>query len=210
MKLNQQITLTLGLLAAGTVGYGQNTTSPAPAGVIGQQYTEVSFGLQDVKGVSAYGQTLTAGATTPYLPGQLDTGGSYSYSWIGGANNGHAHTLSGYARAYTALRGMKPFIDANLGWQWSKTRFAGSERRGLWGSAIGVEIPAGTVVVTPRISYADDFESSKKSEQGWTYQVEANHWFSPRTAVFGSIGYTNLNHSSQASWNYLIGLRGRF
>jgi hypothetical protein len=53
MKLNQKITLTLGLLAAGTVGYSQSSTAPAPAapaptGLLGQQYTEVSFGLQDI------------------------------------------------------------------------------------------------------------------------------------------------------------------
>lgn len=215
MKLNQKITLTLGLLAAGTVGYAQPSSAPAvaptaPSGLLGQQYTEVSFGLQDIKGVDAYGQTLFVGANTPYLPGKLDAGGGYSYSWIGGANNGHANTVTGYARAYAPMKGVKPFVTAGLGWAWTNTRFGGSVDKGLWGSAVGVEIPVGTLTVTPKINYGDDFEGSKTSVQAWTYSVEANCWLNSRTAVFASIGYVDVNHSSTESWSYVIGLRGKF
>ena len=126
-----------------------------------------------------------------------------------GAFSGHANTIGAYATAYTALHGVKPFVSSALGYQWISSRF-GSDEATLWGLSTGVEIPVGVATITPRISYADDFENSRASSQQWTFAVEANYWFNKRSSVFGSIGRSEILHSSLASWNYEIGLRSRF
>jgi hypothetical protein len=211
MKTTNNIILALGLLTAATASQAQSTVSTsAPAGLLGAQYTELEFGVQDIKHLSPNAYSLTASANTALVAGQLDGGASYSYSRIGGAVRGHSNTIGGYFTGYAPMNGVKPFVTAGLGWEWSSYRFVGSDDRALWGGAVGVEIPAGVVTITPRIAYADDFEGSRKSGQAWTYEVEANHWFSKTTAVFASLGKTDVRHSPNDSWNYAIGLRARF
>jgi hypothetical protein len=205
MKLTKTINLALGLLAAVSVSKAQ---TPAPVGLLGTQYTELSFGLTDIKHFSDNGYDVGAAANTPLIPGKLDGGATYSYSWIRGPFKGHANTIGGYSTAYTVLNGVKPFVGAGLGYQW--TNFGVSDDQALWGGTAGVEIPAGAVTITPRVNYADDFKNSRESSQAWTFQVEANYWFNKTSAVFGSVGKTDLRRSSLDSWNYVVGLRGRF
>jgi hypothetical protein len=209
MKLTQKITLALGLLAAST-GIAQTATASGSTGLLGQRYAEVNFSLQDLKHVSNNSYSLGASANIPLVPSSIDVGASYDYSWIGGAFRGHANTLGAYATAYVPLQGVKPFVGAGAGWQWSSNRFVGSDDQGLWGLTAGVEIPVGVITLTPRINYADDLEGSRNSSQEWTYAVEANYWINPKTAIFGSISKTDVSHSSVDSWNYGVGLRVRF
>lgn len=209
MKTTNKITLALGLLTA-AASNAQTTTTTAPGGVLGQQYTEVSFGLGDVKHISTHGYSLNASANTPLIPGKLDAGGTYSYSWIGGPFRGHANTVGGYATAYAPLQGVKPFLGAALGYQWTSARFNGGEEQALWGATAGLEIPMGVITLTPRINYADDFEGSRTSSQAWTIAVEANYWVNKTTAIFASIGKTDVRHSRFDSRNYEVGLRARF
>jgi hypothetical protein len=211
MNLTKKITLALGLLAAG-VSYAQ---TPADGrygtGLLGQRYTELSVGLQDIKHVREHGYSVGAEANNPVIPGVLDAGASYSYSWIRGPFKGHANTIGAYATAYAPLHGVKPFVGTGLGYQWTSARFVGSDEHVLWGLTTGVEIPAGErVTVTPRISYADDFEGSRQSTQDWTFSVEGNYWFNRTSAVFASIGKSDIRRSSFDAWNYQVGLRARF
>ena len=211
MKTTKNIILALGLLTAATASQAQTTTAmSAPTGLLGVQYTELKFGVQDINHVSPHAYSLSASANTALVAGQLDGGASYSYSRIGGAVRGHSNTIGGYFTAYAPLNGVKPFVSAGLGWEWSSYRNVGSDNQALWGGAVGVEIPAGVVTITPRLSYADDFEGSRKSSQAWMYSVEANHWCSKTTAIFASLGKTDVRHSRFDSWNYSVGLRSRF
>jgi hypothetical protein len=210
MNLTQKTILALGLLAAG-VSYAQTQADAHyGTGLLGQRYTELNFGLTDIKHVRQHGYSVGAEANNPLIPGVLDAGASYSYSWMKGAFKGHANTIGAYATAYAPFRGVKPFAGVGLGYQWVNTRFA-SDELGLWGLTTGVEIPAAErVTVTPRISYADDFEGSSRSTQEWTFAVETNYWFSRTSAVFGSIGRSEVQRSSFDTWNYQVGLRARF
>ena len=211
MKTTKNIILALGLLTAATASNAQTTTAmSAPTGLLGVQYTELEFGVQDIKHVSPHAYSLSASANTALVAGQLDGGASYSYSRIGGSVRGHSNTIGGYLTAYAPMNGVKPFVSAGLGWEWSSYRNVGSDNQALWGGAVGVEIPAGFVTITPRLSYADDFEGTRKSGQAWTYAVEANHWCSKTTAIFASIGKTDVRHSRFDSWNYSVGLRSKF
>jgi hypothetical protein len=210
MKLSRNITFALGLMAA-AASHAQTTPATTTGyGLLGHRYTELNVGLQDVKHLSDHGFSAGAAANNPLIPGMLDAGASYSYSWIRGPFKGHANTIGGYATAYTPFNGVKPFAGVGLGYQWSSFGFGASDDNPLWGLTAGVEIPAGAVTITPRINYADDFESTRKSTQTWTFQVEANYWFNQTSAVFGSIGKSDVRRSSFDSWNYEVGLRARF
>jgi hypothetical protein len=210
MNLTKKITLALGLLAAG-VSYAQTQADAHyGTGLLGQRYTEFNVGLHDIKHVRQHGYSVGAEANNPVIPGVLDAGASYSYSWMKGTYKGHANTIGAYATAYAPFRGVKPFAGVGLGYQWTNSRFS-SDEQALWGLTTGVEIPAAErVTVTPRISYADDFEGTARSSQQWTYAVETNYWFSRTSAVFGSIGRTDVRRSSFDAWNYQVGLRARF
>ncbi len=208
MKPTKKITLALGLLAAGA-SFAQ-TNPPAPTGLLGHQYTEVSFGLNDLKHVSTHGYSLGAAANTALIPGKLDAGGTYSYSWIGGGLRSHANTIGGYTTAYLPLQGFKPFVGAGLGYEWTSAPHGLGDDQAVWRTTVGVEIPAGAVTITPRITYHDDFRGTQRSTQAWTVGAEANYWYSATSAIFGSIGHSDVRRSSIDSWNYQIGLRAKF
>lgn len=208
MTLTQKITLALGLLAAGT-SFAQTTASNN--GLLGQRYAEASFGVQDIKFISTNAYGLGVGVNTPVIAGSFDVGANYDYDQIRGSGiRSHANTFSGYGTYYTTVNGVKPFVGAGVGWQWSSMRGFGSDDQGLWGAAVGVEIPAGAVTLTPRIAYGDDFEGSKNSSQQFSYGVDANYWVNAKTAVFGAVSFTDVRSSPVESWNYRVGLRVKF
>ncbi len=214
MKLTKKIILAFGVLATGA-GYAQTATSTATptttgSGLLGHRYTELSLGAENIDHLSNHGYSVSASANNPLIPGVLDAGATYSYSWIRGPFKGHANTIGAYATAYTPLAGVRPFATAALGYQWTSARFGAGDDEAVWGAAIGVEIPAGVVTVTPRISYADDFEGSSRSSQAWTTSVEVNYWYSRTSAVYTSLGRTDIRRSPFDSWNWEIGLRARF
>jgi hypothetical protein len=230
MKTTNKLTLTLAGLTLAGVLHAQSTTNAVPAprtvappasasGLLGTPYTDLKFGLQDIKGSSSHAYSLTASANTVLAPRLIDGGASYTYSRIGGAGRGHSNLVGGYLTAYAPtpsylsdvefLRTAKPFISANVGWEWSSYP-SGSDDQPLWGASAGIEIPAGVVTITPRLSYADDFEGSGKSSQAWGVSVEVNYWYSPTMAVFGSAGESGLRHSPRDARNFSIGLRSRF
>ena len=97
--------------------------------------------LQDIKHVSDHGYSVGAEANNPLIPGVLDAGASYSLQLDPRRrSDGHANTIGAYATAYAPFNGVKPFVGAGLGYQW--TSFALRQRRaGLWGLTAGVEIP---------------------------------------------------------------------
>jgi hypothetical protein len=212
MNLNKNILLALGLLAA-SASHAQITPADATAtgyGLLGHRYTELNTGLRDITHVSEHGYHVGAAANNPLIPGVLDAGASYSYSWIRGAFRGHANTIGAYTTAYTVFKSVKPFVNAGLGYEWNSFGFGTSDDRTLWGLAAGLEIPAGAVIITPRVSYTDDFEGSRTSIEAWTLQVEGNYWYSATQAVFASIGKTDIRRGPNDAWNYEIGLRARF
>lgn len=208
MKHIKIISVGLGLLAAGTT-WAQTTTSSTPTGLLGQRYGELSAGLHDVHNLSDNAYTVGASVNLPVAP-FFDAGVSYNYDWIRGAFPGHANTGSTYLVAYKPMQGVKPFVGAALGWQWSRSGLFAGDAHGVWGATAGVEIPVGEITLTPRVSYADDFEATNVSAQQWSWGIEANYWATARTAFFGSIGRSDVMHSPVRSWDYQFGMRVKF
>lgn len=213
MNHTKKIILAIGLLAAG-VSFAQTTATTTRTstanGLLGHRYTELSYGLDDIEQSGHHGYSVGARANNPILPGMLDAGAAYSYSWINGPFKGHANTVGAYATAYQPLAGVKPFATAALGYQWTSLAFGAGDDEAVWGAAIGVEVPVGAFTVTPRLSYSDDFNGTPRSNEAWTVSVEANYWFSATSAVYGSIGHIDVRRSSIDAWTYEIGLRARF
>jgi hypothetical protein len=208
MTLTKKILLALGAAAAAGAMHAQTMSTTTPVGVLGHNYTELSLGLQDIKDLSPHFYDASISGNVPVTP-NLDLAAGYSYGWIRGSVRGHSNTLTTTATAYTLTGGVKPFVGVGLGYKW--THFAGfRDNQGLWGAAVGVEIPAGRVSITPRIVYADDFESSSNSSQETTYEVEGNYWVSAKTGVFASIGKTDVHHNGGEAWNYRLGVRMKF
>lgn len=212
MNTTKKITLALGLLVAGA-GYAQTAASAsnptaATTGLLGQRFAEISLGTQDVTGFSDnfYDTGLTV--NLPVSP-SLDVSAGYGYSWFRSGISGHANTVFGAGTFYTPMAGVKPFLTAGLGYQW--TSVGGfRDNGGLWGAGVGVEIPFNTLTLTPRIGYTDDFESGTASSRDFTYSLEANYWVSAKAAVYGSVGRTEVHRSSADSWNYSLGVRFKF
>lgn len=208
--MNAIKTSALALLAIGSALLTQAQTVPsaAPVGVLGQRYTEIGFSTQDIKGISRNLNSLSLDGNTPVSP-NLDLGLGYSYGWIGGAFKGHVNTISGTATAYAPMNGVKPFVGVGLGYRWED--FRGFDNNyGIWGAAVGVEIPVGAFSVTPSISYGDDFESSANSSQQFNYGVDVNYWFSTASAVTAGVSFSDEYRGNGESWNYSVGYRWKF
>lgn len=204
----RKLLLAFGLAASLATSHAQLSAGSPPVGVLSHSYTEVSVGAQDIRHFSANFYDATLGGNLPVAPG-VDVGGSYSYGWIRGSLPGHSNTLNAYTTAYLPMRGAKPFASVALGYQW--THFTGSrDSEAFWGAAVGVEIPVGLVSITPRVAYVDDFHDSMNSSQQTTYEVEANCWLTQRSALFATVGKTDLHDSVFDSWNYRVGVRIKF
>ena len=209
MNLTKKTILALGLVAAG-VSYAQTSqsasTSTTPVGLLGQSYSEASIGVSDIKHFSKDQTTLGVAANVPVSP-FLDLGAGYDYGWIHGL--GHFNTVNGTATAYTTFKGVKPFVGGGVGYQWNHVT-GGNDDEAIWGLTAGVEIPVSVITLTPRVSYADDFHGSNRSSQQTSYEVEGNYWVTKSAAVFASVGYTDVNRSSNDSWDYTVGARFKF
>jgi len=208
MNTTKRTALALLAIVSALSTQAQTLSTNSTSGVLGHRYSEVSFGVQDIKNLSPNFYDLSLNGNVPVTP-NLDLGAGYSYGWIKGNLHGHSNTLNAAATAYTALNGVKPFVAVGVGYQW--TSIAGfRDDNGIWGAGIGVEIPVGAFTITPRISYLDDFQGSAQSTQQVNYDVEGNYWFSSASAVFASVGYSDVHSSPVESWNYRLGLRWKF
>ena len=208
MNLTKNTLLALGAFAAAAASFAQTAPAPAaaPVGLLGQSYSEASFGFTEIKHFAKDQYSLGVASNLPVAP-NFDLGAGYSYSWLRGL--GHTHTIVGGATAYTTFNGVKPFASAALGYQWD--RYAGfRDDQAIWGGSVGVEIPVSVISVTPRISYADDFHGTARSTQQWTYGVEANYWVTRTAAVYADVSYSDVKDTKVDAWTYTVGARFKF
>ena len=211
MNLTKKTIITLGLLAALGVSHAQTQPVSTTNGLLGQRFADVSFGVQDVNLIGNNAYAVSGAFNLPLLPSLLDLGGSYSYQWLrSGGTRLTANTLAGTATFYAPLGNVKPFATGILGYQWSRAGAFGSEDRGVWGVAVGAEIPVGALTLTPKVIYSDDFESSANGSQDYTYALEGNYWVTPDAAVYATVGYTEVRHTPIEAWTYTAGIRFKF
>lgn len=206
MNLTKKTILALSALVLAGVSYGQTTATAEPVGVLGQSYSEAHFGASDIQryGKDQYG--LGVALNQPITP-YLDATAGYDYAWIRGA--GHVNGVSAGATAYKLFNGVKPFVSAGIGYDWQRWG-NGKDDLFVWNAAVGVEIPASVVTITPRVVFSDDFRRPARSSQQTSYEVEANYWVSKKLAVFANVGYTDVNNSPFDAVTYNVGARFKF
>lgn len=216
----QKTALALAALAALCTASAQQTAYvPAQAaaeqpGVLGQSYTELSFGAEDLRHSSDNIYDATLRGNIP-VSTHLDVGLGYGYSWLNGDTGVHTHLLATDAKFYTQLENrMKPFIGALVGYQWARTDFDNQfpvitthDDRWVWGASAGVEIPVGTVALTPHVGYVDTMVNNSIGH--YNYGVEANHWFTPGFAGYADVTF-NDHRRAENTWSYLAGVRLKF
>jgi hypothetical protein len=214
MNLPKKFCLVLAAVAASClVRADEPAIANTSVGTIGQRYLELNFTDQVIEHISKNYYYVGAGANLPVTP-FLDLNGSYSYGWFK-LNNQNLHSNLGEisTTAYVNCAGMKPFVTADVGYQWDRTTavnyFVRSDY-GVWGGAVGVEIPVGAVALSPFASYADDFRRSPNSSQDLAFGVKANYWFNRHWAVFADLHYEDVMHSTFDSFNWSFGLRRKF
>lgn len=205
------------------------TTPPPPAapsgGLLGKRYVDLNFGVQDIKHFPKNAYNVGLSANLPVAPG-VDLGAGYAYSWLSGTTTTprvRSDIIQGTVTLFppnaTFSNGARPFVAAGIGYQWDNVSLSGTPHSfnfssdadyGLWGLALGVEIPVKAFSLTPVISYNDDFRNSHQSSQAYDYGVEANCWVTDEVAVYGGIAYEDVRHSNLDSWNYNAGVRLKF
>lgn len=206
-----RFSLCLIALFAAALGRAQTADDRrAPTGVLGHNYAEISFGLQDIRHVGPNFYDLSVAGNAAVLP-RLDLGGAFSAGWIRGNIDGNASLLSGSATTYTLLGSVKPFLSTGLGYEWTSVP-GRSEDKWRWGASVGVEVPVfdGIMSLTPRITYGDDFRHGARSTDYWTFEAEGNAWLTRTTGLFAGVSFTDVNRSRFDSWNGRLGLRMLF
>ncbi len=207
MKLSKKMTLALGLLVAGAIHAqtaAPSSTTSTGSGLLGQRYAESGLGAHDLKFLSDDAYGLSVGANLPVVPALLDAGASYTYNWISGPTRSHSNDFVGSVTAYTALNGLKPFSGVALGWH---TSGFGVDNQAMWRATVGLEVPAGDLTFTPRVTYTDDFQVTSASRQQWSWALEGNYQVNPKAGLFASFGHSEERHSPARSWDYRVGVR---
>lgn len=211
MNLTKKMILALGVFAAG-VSYAQTaptvaTTESNPVGLLGQSYTEASFGATDIRHFSKDQYSLGVVANAPIAP-NFDFSAGYDYSWFN--DLGHANSVFASVTAYTTLSGgAKPFVAGAVGYTWERYSVFRDDYA-TWGGAVGVEIPVGSLTLTPRIVYADDFRGSADSVNQWSYGVDANYWLNRKLAIFGAVDYIDIDGADDGAYAFTAGVRYKF
>ena len=203
--------------AAGALHAQQTPVVPSAAdypGVLGQSYTDLSFGVQDLRNTSDNALDATLRGNIP-VSTNVDLGLGYSYNWIHGHSGNHSHLLATDAKFYAPMENhMKPFIGGLVGYQWARTRFdnqfpiiSTTNDRFVWGVNTGIEMPVGSVSLTPHVGYIDTMENNSIGH--YNYGVEAHHWFSSGLGGYADVSYNDLRRQEN-TWTYLVGLRVRY
>lgn len=210
--INKNLFSVLAALTASISAFAQQIPAPTQSqtGVLGQRYADVSFGAQDFHGFSDNAYGLGVGASLPFNE-SLDVGFGYGYNWLDSNAELRSQTLSTSATAYTHYKGVKPFVGAALGYQWTKTKFSTFSVKNhdwVWGLGVGVEVPVGVVTLTPSIGYADTFDGGGNGY--YTTGIEANHWFTKTVAGYADVSFSDVRGSGGESWLYSIGVRVKF
>jgi hypothetical protein len=211
MNLIKKTSLALGLLAVASTSFAQTATTTSSNGLLGQSYYELNYNLADIDGVGDHFHGATVALNVPVLPSLLDVGGSYTYSWFKGPARGHGNTFAAYANAYVPLEGAKPFVGASVNYSWVSLPLDLGDHDGAWDLTAGVEVPFGSFVFTPKITYSDDFNGKiGNSDDSWTYAIEGHYWFSPKAGAFATVAKIDNHRDPVDIWSYTVGLRFRF
>lgn len=181
-----------------------NPADAKPTGLLGQNYTGFSYGYVDLDNTGVHASRFALSGNQGIREG-LDAIFEYGYtrsSEFAGTRITQ-HDLMAGARAFLTAGGVKPYVEAGIGWAWQK--FAGvSENSFAWELSVGAEIevvPA--LTVTPFVRYEDLTKGSDNDT--WVYGAKANYWLSSRVGLQAAI-----DRDDDKNMTYTVGANIRF
>jgi len=156
---------------------GMTTTAPATGsayGLLGQNYAGVYFGYTDLDGgppdvARSYGFVANRPSEVP----NVDALFKYEYSRVSAFGiKGREHDLAIGAVGYLPLSGVKPFIEGNVGWAFTKVGGAKSDSF-FYLIGVGVEIQVlPRLALTPYVNYQ---EAPHFNAHQWGYGAKATY-----------------------------------
>lgn len=181
-----------------------NPADAKPTGLLGQNYATISYGYIDLDSTNVHASRYALAGNQSLregLDGILEYGYSRSSSFAGTRLT--QHDLMAGARAFMTAGGVKPYVEAGIGWVWQKA--AGfSDDSFAWGLGVGAEIEvAPAFTVTPFVRYEDLTKGS--NNDSWIYGVKANYWVTSRVGVLAGI-----DRDDDKNMTYTIGANIRF
>ncbi len=219
--MNQNITLKSLLLVA-TAAFGLAATAraaegaanapatPPPAvttadGLLGQTYAGLSYSFINLHHSPVNADSFGFEYNQPLNPG-FDAVFNYDWTQSGvmAGDRAREQALSAALRAFsTNYSWGKPYVDAGLGYDW--TKFAGVKDHSLaWIGEAGVEFQvAPAVSVTPYVRYS--LTRGFDQQDNVNYGVKANYWVTKQLAV--TVG---LDRNNNHDMTYRLGANFRF
>ena len=176
-----------------------------PTGTLGQSFVGLSYGFANLDDTGTNLHTFSVDYNRAVEEG-LDTHAEVtlarSTSFAGGRYQERGFGFGG--RFYQVYDGVKPFLDAGIGWTWAKGPAGWKDNSFVWQGTIGVECPvAPGASVSPYLQYRE--RTSFADGDRWNYGVKGNYWVNDRTAVTAAI-----ERAADESWEYRVGVDFRF
>lgn len=208
----------LSLVSLASSGLAQSSGE----GLLGQRYATVSVGGLKTEGFADHKYFSSLSANLP-VARHVDVGFGYGYSrtdyaLFSGALSArsHEHTLALDVTAYCDAGRVRPFASLGLGYFWLSQKFEFSgvyldtlrNNDGLWSGDVGIEIPFGRFVITPRLAYEDAWETNLSG--AFSAGTAVHYWLSRSVGLFATVRYWNPRNTSDSAWQYGFGSRLRF
>ncbi|MBI2511810.1 MAG: porin [Opitutae bacterium] len=196
-------------LASASFAQSANVAVPNPAdakptGLLGQSYTTLGYSYVDFDATSIHASRYSLAANQSLregLDGILEYGYARSSKFAGTRLT--QHDLMAGARAFLTAGGIKPYVEAGIGWVWQKAAGV-SEDSFAWGAGVGAEFEVvSSVTVTPYVRYEDITRGS--DNDSWNYGVKANYWLSSRVGL-----QAGVERDDDKNMTYSVGANIRF
>ncbi|ACB73943.1 hypothetical protein [Opitutus terrae] len=179
--------------------------------VLGERTISADAGTVDVDAIDEHGYVVGADVNFP-ATANLDLGLHIGHGWIDAGNVGLKDTtISAAAVVHPAAAGLKPFAGVLIGHQkleFDVGRFGTTEKSGIWGGAVGLEVPAGRATLTPSISYTDSFDGS--TDRSTHFTLHANLWLTDKVATYADLTYVDFAGDGDNAWTARLGVRWKF
>jgi hypothetical protein len=181
-------------------------TTPVGQGLLGQTYANLDYSYIDLDDSSVHADKFSFGFNQPLHAG-LD--GIFTYDWMQtGKSSGtwvNVQDFTADLRAFsTSFVWGKPYVNAGIGYAWSRGAPAGHDDSFLWRVAAGAELRVtAATTVTPYVQYTDTPDLAGGGT--WNYGAKANYWVNSEWAI--SAGIVSDQHQTIS---YTVGTNFRF
>jgi hypothetical protein len=149
-----------------------------------------------------YARLTSGGFSATEVASVFETAGP-----TGGGVRATGHRLSGHYTLFTDMNALKPFISADLGYNWIKTEvfgFSATDNSWDWGFTGGVEFGSGSWRFTPYLSWKRDQDLK---ESMWSGGLNLHYWLTDSMGL--GAGY-NMSEGPERAHTMLLTVGWRY